>query len=263
LLSGSLTASRDTRLDAVRSYPLPVHVGAGEFVVAALVVLFGSLVQGTIGFGLNLLAAPFIALVLPEALPVTLVLVAWPVGGVAALREHHALDRRALPWLLAGAVPGTLVGLAIVTQASADELAIIVGAVTVLGVAASVVSPPIHVGPGSAGLAGFVSNITGTAAAVGGPPVALLYQHHGGPTVRATLGVFFATSATLSIAGYALTGEITEDRVLLALALVPAMLAGLWASKHFHNLVDTRWLRPAVLTMCAIAGTAAILRGAL
>lgn len=240
-----------------------MHVGAGEFVVAALVVLFGALVQGTIGFGLNLLAAPVIALVLPEALPVTVVLVAWPSGGVAALREHHALDRRALPWLLAGAVPGTLVGLAIVTQASANQLAIIVGAVTVLGVAASVLSPPIHVGPGSAGIAGFVSNITGTAAAVGGPPVALLYQHHGGPTVRATLGVFFATSATLSIAGYALTGEITEDRVLLAFALLPAMLAGLWASKHLHDLVDRHWLRPAVLTMCAIAGTAAIVRGAL
>ena len=149
------------------------------------------------------------------------------------------------------------------TQASADELAIIVGAVTLLGVALSVVSPPIHVDAASAGIAGFVSNITGTAAAVGGPPVALLYQHHGGPTVRATLGVFFATSATLSVIGYAVTGEITEDRVLLALALLPAMLAGIWTSRHFHGLVDRRWLRPAVLTMCAIAGTAAILRGAL
>ena len=62
-----------------------VHVGVGEFVVAALVVLFGALVQGTIGFGLNLLAAPFIALVLPEALPVTVVLV-----GVADGRRRRA-----------------------------------------------------------------------------------------------------------------------------------------------------------------------------
>jgi uncharacterized membrane protein YfcA len=238
-------------------------VGVGEFLFSAVVLLFGALVQGTIGFGLNLLAAPFIALVLPEALPVTLVLAAWPMGGVAALREHHALDRRALPWLLLGAVPGTLIGLAIVTQASADGLAIIVGAVTLLGVALSVVSPPIDVTPASAGLAGLVSNVTGTAAAVGGPPVALLYQHHGGPTVRATLGVFFVISATLSIVGYALTGEITGDRALLAAALLPTMFAGLWASKHFHDLVDTRWLRPCVLTMCAIAGTAAVLRGAL
>ena len=239
-----------------------MDVGIGELAVALVAVLIGSLVQGTIGFGLNLFAAPFIALVIPEALPVTVVLVAWPVGGVTAFREHHALDHRALPWLLGGAVPGTLVGLAIVTQATADDLAVIVGAVTLLGVALSVVTPPIHVSPTSAGLAGFIANITGTAASVGGPPVALLYQHHRGPTVRATLGVFFAVSATFSVIGYAATGEITAERLLLALALIPAMLTGIWASKHFHHLVDHRWLRPAMLSMCTVAGTAAILRGA-
>ena len=75
--------------------------------VAVVIIIFGSVVQGTIGFGLGLLAAPFIAIVIPDAIPVTLVLVAWPIGGVTALREHHALDRKALPWMLAGAVPGT------------------------------------------------------------------------------------------------------------------------------------------------------------
>ena len=168
-----------------------------------------------------------------------------------------------LPWLLVGAIPGTLLGLYVVTQASTDDLAIIIGVVTVLGVVLSVVTPPIHVNAPVAGVAGFVSNVTGTAAGVGGPPVALLYQHHRGPTVRATLGVFFATSATLSVLGYALTGEITESRLLLALGLLPMMLTGFWLSQHFHGLVDRRWLRPAVLTMCAIAGTAAVLRGAL
>jgi uncharacterized membrane protein YfcA len=235
----------------------------GDVVVALAVVLIGALVQGTIGFGLNLFAAPFIALVIPEALPVTLVLVAWPVGAITALREHHALDRAALPWLLGGAVPGTLVGLLIVTQAGPQELAVIVGVVTLLGVGLSVVTPPLDVTRTSAGVAGFVGNVTGTAASVGGPPVALLYQHHRGPTVRSTLGVFFSVSATFSVIGYAATGEITGDRVLLSLALFPAMLAGIWASRHFHHLVDHHWLRPAMLVMCTVAGTAAILRGAL
>ena len=59
--------------------------------VAVAIIIFGSVVQGTIGFGLGLLAAPFIAIVIPDAIPVTLVLVAWPIGGVTALREHHGL----------------------------------------------------------------------------------------------------------------------------------------------------------------------------
>lgn len=231
------------------------------FVVAAAVIIFGSIVQGTIGFGLGLLSAPFIAIAIPEAIPVVLVLVAWPIGGVTAMREVHALDHFALRWMLVGAVPGTVIGLLIIHAAPASTLAVLVGITTLLGVLATVVSPPIPVTRTSAGTAGLIGNITGTAASVGGPPVALLFQHHGGPIIRSTLGGYFAISATLSVVGYAVTGEMTRDRILLALALLPAMLFGAWLSKHFHGLVDKGWLRPSVLTLSAIAGTIAIVRG--
>ncbi len=63
--------------------------------------------------------------------------------------------------------------------------------------------------------------------------------------------------------GYGATGEITVDKLLLVLALLPAMLFGAWLSKHFHGLVDKGWLRPSVLILSALAGTIAILRGVL
>jgi uncharacterized membrane protein YfcA len=238
-----------------------VDLTVAGFVVAVAIIIFGSVVQGTIGFGLGLLSAPFIAISIPDAIPVTLVLVAWPIGGVTALREHHALDRKSLPWMLVGAVPGTVIGLVIIQLATQDALAVLVGFSTLLGVLATIVSPPIPVTPATASSAGFIGNITGTAASVGGPPVALLFQHHRGPTVRATLGAYFAISATLSVVGYGVTGEITLDRVLLALALLPAMLFGAWASKHFHGLVDRGWLRPSVLALSSIAGAIAVVRG--
>src|SRR5260370_16312060 len=84
----------------------------GAFVVAATAVSVGSVVQGAVGFGLNLLAAPFVALVIPEALPATLVLVALPLAVSTVAREHHAVEWRALGWVLVGGVPGPFVGLA-------------------------------------------------------------------------------------------------------------------------------------------------------
>ncbi len=39
------------------------------------------------------------------------------------------------------------------------------------------------------------------------------------------------------------------------------MVVGLWASRHLHGFVDGGWLRPAVLTLSAIAGAAALVRG--
>jgi len=238
-----------------------MDVGPLDYLVAAAAVLVGSTVQGSIGFGVNLLAAPFVALVVPEALPATLVLVAFPLAVTTVVREHHALDRPLLPWMLIGAVPGTVIGLAIVTAVGISQLAIMVGAITLLGVLLSVTSPPIPVNPATVTGACFVSNVFGTAAAVGGPPVAMLLQHYSGPGARATLGAFFTASAALSLIGYPIVGAMTVDQVLFALALAPAMLTGLWASKHLHPFVDAGWLRPAVLTLSALAGTTAIVRG--
>jgi uncharacterized membrane protein YfcA len=238
-----------------------VHVGALELAVGLGAVLVGSIVQGAIGFGLNLLAAPFIALAIPEALPATLVLVALPASITTVVREHQHLELRTLRWMLLGAVPGTVLGLVIVGQVDGNELATLVGAITITGVALSLFSPPIKVNPKTAVAAGFTSNVFGTAASVGGPPVALLLQHRSGPVTRPTLGAFFAVSATMSLIGYPIIGVIDIDHVLFALALAPAMILGLWASRHLHPFVDGGWLRPAVLTLSAIAGIAAIIRG--
>ena len=237
-----------------------MDVGVAAFVVAAAAVVVGSVVQGSIGVGLNMVAAPFVAIVVPEALPAALVLVAVPLAITTVRREHLHVDRLALPWMLTGAVPGTLLGLLVVRQVDTTGLAIIVGATTLTGVLLSVVSPPIPTNRGTSLGAGFLSNLFGTASAVGGPPVALLFQHRTGPIARSTLGAFFAVSAGLSLVGYVVAGTITGDQVLFALALAPFMVAGLWTSRHLHGVVDGGWLRPAVLALSAVAGAVAILR---
>ncbi len=240
-----------------------MHVSVLEYCAVGTVVLFGSVVQGSIGVGLNMISAPFVAIIEPAALPATLVLLALPIAVTTLLREHHAVDRVALPWMLAGAVPGTGLGLIIVSAADRNALSIIVGTTVLSGVFLSVASPPVPTNRFTALMAGFISNLFGTASAVGGPPVALLFQHRTGPIARSTLGAFFLTSASLSVIGYIAAETITGDQVLFALTLLPVMAAGLWISRHLHGHVDGGWLRPAMLALSAIAGTAAILRAVL
>ncbi len=240
-----------------------MHVGVGAFVVAATAVSVGAMVQGSIGFGLNLLSAPFVAIVVPRALPATLVLVAFPLAVTLLVREHPHVHRRALPWLVLGAVPGTAAGLLIVGHVSSVDLAIVVGGITLLGVALSIVSPPVAVTPVTAFVAGLASNVFGTASSVGGPPVALLFQHHPGPAARSTLSAFFASSALLSLVGYVLTGNITVDQLRFAAELLPFMVGGFWISRHLRGQIDRGWLRPTVLALSAAAGTVAILRAVL
>jgi uncharacterized protein len=186
-----------------------------------------------------------------------------PTAPPPPARKHEALEGPTLQWMLVGAIPGTAGGLVIVGQVDAAGLAILVGAVTLVGVAMSVLSPPVAVRPSTSATAGLLSNLFGTASSVGGPPVALLFQHRPGRVARPTLSAFFAVSASLSLVGYLATGTVTLDQLRFTLMLAPFGVGGFWLSRHLHGLVDAGWLRPAVLSLSAVAGLTAILRAVL
>jgi uncharacterized protein len=238
-----------------------VHLTAAALAVALTAVLAGAFVQGTVGFGVNLLAAPVLALVEPDALPATLILVALPLAFGMLVREHGATDWMGLRWLVVGRLPGTALGALVVATLPADGLAAVIGALVLLAVAMSVVAPPLPVTRGSALAVGAISGAMGTASSIGGPPPALLYQHHPGPVLRSTTAALFVVGTTLSTAALAVAGEVGWDHIALALALTPAVASGLLLSRLLGHRIDAGWLRPAVLVVAAVAGAATLLRG--
>ena len=70
-----------------------------------MIIAVGALCQGTVGFGLNLIAAPIVGLVVPGLLPAAMVAVGTPLSIAIALREREHIDwaRRRLDLARAGA----------------------------------------------------------------------------------------------------------------------------------------------------------------
>lgn len=227
-------------------------------VAAMLAALVGAAIQGSIGFGMNLVTVPVIALVLPEALPASVVLLGVPISIAMLRHERHAVDRRGVAWILAGRVPGTALGVWVVATLASDALAVLIGALLILAVAVSVWAPPLPVHARSQALAGAVSGTTGTAAGIGGPPVALLYQHHPGPAMRSTLAASFFFGSMLSAATLAVAGEVERGDLVLALLMVPFVLLGTVGGRHLARVLDRGWLRPAVLAFAVISAVAVI-----
>jgi uncharacterized membrane protein YfcA len=238
-----------------------VHVSAAEFAVLALVAATGGAVQGSIGFGQNLVLVPVVALVVPEAVPGALVTLGIPLTLIMAVREWHGVDRSGLGWIILGRVPGTVVGVVIVALVSGDLLATLAGSAVLAGVLLSLLPGHVPVNRETATTAGATAGVLGTTAAIDGPPLALLYQRHPGPTIRATLACAFLVGAAMSFIALAAGGQLHGWQLLLAVALAPALLAGLAASTIVTRLVGERSLRPAVLVLVTIAGVAAIVRG--
>jgi uncharacterized membrane protein YfcA len=91
--------------------------------------------------------------------------------------------------------------------------------------------------------------------------MALLYQRHPGPTIRATLATVFVAGTAMSLVALAAAGHVHGWQVALAVALLPALALGLATSRAVIRRIGDRSIRPAVLAFAAAAGTAAIVRG--
>ena len=238
-----------------------LHVGPAGFVAALIVVTVGAAVQGSVGFGANLLAAPVLAVVEPEALPSTLMLLVLPLAAVMVRRERHGVDWPAVGWLMTGRLPGTVIGSLVVTVVAARTLSVLAGAAVLVAVATSLLTTTVPITRATTVAAGVASGAMGTATSIGGPPLALLYQHRAGPVLRGTLAATFALGTLLSLVGLAAAGAMEPWHMALAAALLPGTLLGTGVSGLLARRLDGPWLRPTLLAVAAVAATVAIVRG--
>jgi len=227
-------------------------------IAAGLIVLIGTLIQGAVGFGMAILAAPLLALLEPSLVPVPLLLLGFAYALLALRREPSDVDWHGVGWALAGRLPGIAVGAAVVATLPARPFATLV-AVVVLGAAVlSVVRWRPRPTPPALLVAGLVSGVGGTATSISGPPVALLYQDASGPRVRATLAAYFTAGSVLSLCGLTVAGQVTADALLAGVLLLPFMVVGFAASGPARGLLDRGWTRPAVVGL-AVAGALLLL----
>jgi uncharacterized protein len=238
-----------------------IHLSAVEYLVTLAVVTVGAAVQGTLGFGSNLLAVPVLALFEPAAVPAATTMLALPLANGMAVAERGHVDWHGVGWLMVGRIPGTVVGAAIVAVVAASTLSVLAGAAVLVAVALSLVTTTVVVNRSTRVAAGLASGTMGTATSIGGPPLALLYQHHEGPVLRSTLAVTIGVGTVVSLGGQAVAGAVHGWQLLLALSLLPGVAAGLALGRVVSRRVDERWLRPAVLAFATGAAFLAVGRG--
>lgn len=223
----------------------------------------GGMIQGSVGFGFALVAVPAVTLVEPEAIPVTIMLMAVPMTLVMAVRERHAIDLRGFTSIMAGRVIGIAGGVVLLSLVTTRSLTVLVGSMILLGAALSAagldVEPARWVNVG----AGVLSGVMGTTSAIGGPALAVVYQRRPGPELRSTLAASYLAGLAIAVGVLAAVGRVHGWHAVLALELTPAMLVGLWLSFRLAGTLDRGWLRPTVLAFAAASGVVIVLRGLL
>jgi uncharacterized membrane protein YfcA len=235
-------------------------VGVGVVALLALVFVVGATIQRLVGLGLGLVGAPLVSLLDPSLMPELVLVLAALLPLLTLARSRAEIDWRGLAWVLPARVPGTAVGVFFLAVFPRGAVGVAVAVMVLLAVVLSLVAVEVPVRPATLAAAGLLSGATGTATSIGGPPVALLYQHRSPAQIRSTLAVLFTVGAAMSLVGVWASGHFELRLLLLALFLSPCLALGVWCGGRLQGVVPDRLIRPAVLAVCAASALVLLVR---
>lgn len=229
--------------------------------LANLALLAGACLQGVAGYGIGTLAAPVVFLINPIFLPGVMIINAVLLNLLMLVRNRASLSFRPVRYAIGGNVVGTVLAGFTLTALSEQGFELMFGALILLSVGLSVVGMKPSLSGQNSLFAGGASGYMGTITAVGGPPMGLIYQNETGPLVRANLAAFFLFGSCASIVVLAPAGYIGIRELKLVAVTFPGVIIGFWMSGHLVNRMPFGALRPLILSIAALAGAAALLRG--
>jgi uncharacterized membrane protein YfcA len=213
-----------------------------------------------VGFGLGLISVPLLVLINPVYVPGPVLLAAFFLNLLIFLRERHAIHIKGLHWAVFGRIFGAVFGAMILVAIPQKSLSVMFGLMVLIAIGISLVG--IHPKMTSKNIfgAGVASGIMGTTSSIGGPPMALIYQRHEGPTVRGTLSGIFIFGTIISLTALTVVGNFGLKEIKATGVLMPGVCLGFLLSNRSTKIFDRGLTRTAVLITSAISGIVVILR---
>jgi uncharacterized membrane protein YfcA len=230
--------------------------------MAVAVVATGAAVQASLGFGLSLIAAPLLLLIDRALVPGPLLAAAILLSILMAIRDHASIDVSGFRWGLAGRLLGTIPAVATLAVLSAQGFDLIFGVLVILAVVLSLIHPQVRPTRNMVFAAGTLSGYMGTISSIGGPPLALVYQHAEGARIRGTLSSLFLFGCIASLVGVWTAGLFDARQAWLAVGLLPGALLGFAISRWTVRWVDRGATRTLVLVLSLASACAVLARSA-
>ncbi len=231
-----------------------------QFALMATTVMLAACIQGTIGIGFALIVAPVMAFLKPELLPVSLLILMLPLNLFTVLRERRAIDWTGSGWITLGRLFGAFAGASVLAALSPRALYLLVGSATIAAALATVMAPVFSPNRSAFVTVGLLTGISETATGIGGPPLALAYQHHRPEVLRSTLACCFLVGQLLSLGVLGAGGRTSLKQLAAAALLVPFLAIGGLTSSFIRHRVNERILRGLVLVFAVTSGTILIIR---
>ena len=228
------------------------------FAAITAVMTASAILQGAVGFGLGMLAIPFLIYLDVRFVPAPLLVAALSLHMLVLRRDWHGVDSSGLTMLLSGRLLGTIPAALLLASLPLDSMKLLLAGVVLAGAVMGVLHSGAHPTRPVLFAAGTASGFMATAAGLGGPPVALVYQRETGVRLRGTLAAYFIIGTILSLFALAWAGRFTREEMRLSLLLIPGTVLGYFMSRPAAAYLDAGYTRTAVLAVSALAAVSVI-----
>ena len=231
-----------------------------EVIFIALLLFVSSAVQGVLGFGFAVIASPIIVQINPNLVPQLLALLGLPIALRVFFREKDGVDLSKVKPLIIGRLVGGPIGLLLLLNLSEKYLSIAVGVIVLIGGLGSFFGWVINRNNLNSFFAGTFSGIFGMVAAVGGPPVALLYRNTKSQEFRPSLNIVFSIGILITLSLLVLSGNLFTDHLLLFVLFLPFVLVGVRVSSSIFSKFSDAFIATSVTYFSVLSGMYVILR---
>ena len=228
-------------------------------------VFVAGVIRGYSGFGFAMVAVTSIALVLPPVQVVPTVLILEVLASLRLVPQvWRDIDWRSLRWLLAGSLLAVPLGVYLLANTPAEPMRISISLLVLVAAVSLIRGWAWRRMPGRSWIfsAGVASGILNGAAAIGGPPVILLYlSSPAGITVsRASIIAYFFAIDAISLAMSSVQGLITSGTLKTTAVCLLPLLFGIGIGSRMFIKVEKDAFRRHVLILLIILSIAGLLR---
>ncbi len=220
------------------------------YALAIPAAVIAGFAKGGFGGGVAFVATAILALILPPATALGIMLPLLMILDLATLKPYwRQWDLEASKALIVGGIFGVVLGTLLYRAANPDVLRVLIGAIALLFVANQVARNRGWVGqsrkelPKRAGIiAGVATGFTSFVSHAGGPPAAiyLLSKGMGKTTYQATTVLSFWAINAMKAVPYAFFGVFTLDTFKANLIMLVPALVGCAAGVYAHRIMPER-----------------------
>jgi uncharacterized membrane protein YfcA len=237
-----------------------------SLIVTVTSVFIAGTIRGYSGFGFAMVAVTSISLVLPPAHVVPLVLILEVLASIRLVPQvWRNIDWYSLRWLLAGSLFATPFGAYLLANIPALPMRVSISLLVLVAAILLLHGWAWKRMPGRPLIfaTGVACGILNGAAAIGGPPVILLYlSSPAGVTVsRASIIAYFLGIDAMCLAMASIQGLTTYKTLLMTVVCLLPLLFGIAVGSRMFNKVDKKSFRHHVLILLIILSIAGLIRG--